>query len=157
MRSKTELPIIETINEFQQYMAFAHNKEQSFIGTIFYNVKIQNPQPQPTTPPSFTTLRFGFTIYNTKTIILHPLNEEHNCSTFSSAPIDIYMNEREFRDVFSGSIQKSALCTAIMSGRIYVSPWNMKSVYNFGLSFEYDRWKQFFEMRIQQQQQQQQQ
>ena len=65
-------------------------------------------------------------------------------SDISGPKYDIRLNEQEFRDVFSGNISVSQLTNSILSGRIYVSPWHMQSVYNFASSFPFDRWDKYY-------------
>ena len=57
---------------------------------------------------------------------------------------DIRLNEQEYRDVFSGNVSVSQLSNSILSGRIYVSPWHMQSVYNFASSFRFDQWANYY-------------
>jgi hypothetical protein len=68
-----------------------------------------------------------------------------NHANISGSKYDIRMNETEFRDVFSGNVSVSQLTNSILSGRIYVSPWHMQSVYNFASSFRFDQWVEYYE------------
>ena len=134
-----ELPIDEQISQFQEYMVFAHDSASTAFlnGTVFYNVKTEIKQD---------TIRFGFTVKQGKPVQLYKPNEDWDTTTFHNTPIEIHMEERVYRDVFSG-IGKSELCNAIWSGKIYVGPWEIKSVYNFGCSFKFDQWPEFYKMK----------
>ena len=48
---------------------------------------------------------------------------------------DIRLNETEFRNVFRKCFCVQ-LTNSILSGKIYVSPWHMQSVYNSRLRFD---------------------
>ena len=137
--NEEELPIDEQINQFVQYLAFVHDdSERSYFpnGTVFYNVKDSGTNE---------IHRFGLTVKEGMPLLIHALDDDWDKSTFCGKPINIHLDEREYRDVFSGNISSNDLCNAILGGRIYVGPWEMRSVYNFGRSFDYARWEDFYE------------
>eukprot|EP00946_MAST-07B_sp_MAST-7B-sp1_P005045 g5045.t1 len=71
-----------------------------------------------------------------------PWTKKHE--NISGPSYDIRLNETEFRNVFSGNVSVSQLTNSILSGKIYVSPWHMQSVYNFASSFRFDRWAEYY-------------
>jgi solute carrier family 25 2-oxodicarboxylate transporter 21 len=132
-----QLILDEQITEFQQYMLFAHDDDSTLFtnGTVFWNVKDASTEK---------IIRFGFTVIDNQ-VSMHKPGEEWDTTTFHSTPLEIHVDEHQFRGIFAGWSSKSDLCNAILGGKIYVSPWSMKSVYNFACSFQFDRWEEFYE------------
>lgn len=132
-----QLPLAKQISQFQDYMEFSCDPESTLFpnGTVFYNVKETD---------SKKIIRFGFTKIN-NVVTQHKPYEEWDTTTFHGKPLEVHVDEHEFRTVFSG-MSKTELCNAILGGRIYVSPWEMRSVYNFACSFNYGMWDEFYEM-----------